>query len=143
VSLVGIGIIEGKIMRKTILSLLTVSALTLTLQAYDNTDRKIDMQAMEASMAQIQKGILYNNKKLVFQGVANLKQSSDTVEVVQKSEMDYSPRFAKEQADDIMKLANEIQEKVEAGKKHSAASSYTKVLNKCITCHNKIRKWNP
>ena len=129
-------------MKKTILSLLIVSALTLTLQAYDNTDRKIDMQAMEASMAQIQKGILYNNQKLVSQGVVNLKQSSDTVEVVQKSEMDYSPRFAKDQAEDIVKLANEIQEKMAAGKKHSAASSYIEVLNKCITCHNKIRKWN-
>jgi len=129
-------------MRKTILGLLALSALTLTLQAYDDTDRKVDMQVMEASMAQIQKGILYNNKKLVTQGVANLKQSSDTVEIVEKSVMDYSPRFAKEQADDIMKLANEIQEKMESGRKHSAASSYTKVLDKCITCHNKIRKWN-
>ena len=138
-----VGIIEGEVMKKMILSLWTVSALALTLQAYDNTDRKIDMQAMEASMSQIQKGFLYNNQKLVSQGVSNLKQSSNTVEVIQKSEMDYSPRFAKDQAEDIMKLANEIQEKMAAEKKHSAASSYTEVLNKCISCHNKIRKWNP
>ena len=129
-------------MKKMILSLFALSALTLTQQAYDDTDRRVDMQAMEESMAQTQKGMLYNNKQLVSQGVANLKQSSDTVEIVEKSVMDYSPRFAKEQADDIMKLANEIQEKMAAGKKHSAATSYTKVLNKCITCHNKIRKWN-
>lgn len=129
-------------MRKMILSLFALSALALTLQAYDNADRKVDMQAMEASMAQIQKGILYNNKKMVFQGVANLKESSDEVEITQKSDMDYSPRFAKEQAADMMRFADEIKEKMESGHKHSAATSYTKVLDRCITCHNKIRKWN-
>ena len=129
-------------MKKVILGLLTLGTLSLTLQAYDKEQRKQDMQVMEASMAQIQKGILYNNKKMVSQGVTNLKQSSDKVEVVQKTAMDYSPKFAKQQALDIMKFADEIQKKMQSGHKHSAATNYTKVLDKCISCHNKIRKWN-
>ena len=142
VQLIYIRIRGGKIMKKRVLSLFALSTLTLTLQAYDDTERKSDMQVMETSMAQIQKGILYNNKKMVIQGVTNLKQTAKNVEIVQKSVMDYSPKFARQQATDILKLADEIQKKMDTGHKHSAATIYTKVLDKCITCHNKIRKWN-
>ncbi|OQX58705.1 MAG: hypothetical protein B5M52_04930 [Helicobacteraceae bacterium 4484_230] len=129
-------------MKKKIVSLFVLSIFALTLQAYDKKDRIQDMQAMEAAMTQIQKGILYNNNKIVLQGVANLKQTAGKIEMTQKSEMDYSPKFAKKQADSIMKFADEIKENTEAGHKHSAAASYTKILNKCISCHNKIRKWD-
>ena len=129
-------------MKKKIVGLFVLSIFALTLQAYDKKDRIQDMQAMEASMTQIQKGILYNNNKIVLQGVENLKQTADKIEITQKSEMDYSPKFAKKQADSIMKFADEIKENTKAGHKHSAAASYTRILNKCISCHNKIRKWN-
>jgi hypothetical protein len=66
-------------MKKIMVSFLTISSLAVSLHAYDQADRIQDMQTMEASMAQIQRGILYNNKKMVLQGVANLKQASSNV----------------------------------------------------------------
>jgi hypothetical protein len=85
-------------MKKIITGLFILALLTLSLHAYDKADRIQDMQTMEASMAQIQKGILYNNKKMVLRGVENLKQASSKVEVSQKTDMDYSATFAKKQA---------------------------------------------
>jgi len=129
-------------MKKIITGLFTLGALTLSLNAYDQAERIQDMQTMEVSMAQIQKGILYNNKQMVLQGVENLKNASSKVEITSKSEMDYSAVFAKKQAANIVKFSDKIKENIEAGQKHAAATNYTKVLDQCISCHNKIRKWN-
>ena len=129
-------------MKKIITGLFILGALTLSLNAYDQAERIQDMQTMEASMAQIQKGILYNNKKLVLQGVENLKNASSKVEITSKAEMDYSAVFAKKQAANIVKFSDKIKENIEVGHKHGAATNYTKVLDQCISCHNKIRKWN-
>ena len=129
-------------MKKIMISLLALSTLTLSLQAYDQVERIQDMQTMEVSMSQIQKGILYNNKKMVLQGVENLKQASSKVEVAQKTDMDYSAKFAKKQASNIIKFADKVKSEMDAGRKHGATTNYTKVLSQCVSCHNKIRKWN-
>jgi cytochrome c556 len=129
-------------MKKILVSLLATGALTLNLQAYDQTDRIQDMRTMEISMAEIQKGILYNNKKMVLEGVENLKKASSTVQVSEKTDMDYSATFAKKQAANISRYANKLKANIEANQKHAATTNYTKVLNQCVSCHNKIRKWN-
>ena len=129
-------------MKKLLASLLTVSTLSMSLYGYDQMERIQDMQTMESAMSQIQKGILYNNKKLVLQGVANLKEASANVEVAPKNFKDYNSVFAKKQAKNIIKYSNKIKENIEADRKHGAATNYTKVLGECISCHNKIRKWN-
>jgi hypothetical protein len=99
------------------------------------------MQAMEAAMAQIQKGILSNDDKMVIEGADNLKKSTANVEVAPKWKMDYSPSYAKQQSGHILVLADKIKSSIEADRKHSANSSYTKILGECISCHNKLRKW--
>ena len=129
-------------MKKVLVTLVTVSTLTMSLYGYNQIDRIQDMQVMETGMSEIQKGILYNNKKMVLQGVTNLKQASASVEVAPKGHMDYNSVFAKKQAKNIMKYADKIKTNIEAGRKHGAATNYTKVLGECISCHNKIRKWN-
>jgi len=129
-------------MKRVIAVLFTVSTLTMSLYGYDQTDRIKDMQSMETAMSEIQKGILYNNKKMVLQGVENLKKASASVEVAPKGHMDYNAVFAKKQAKNIMKYSEKIKTNIEAGRKHGAATNYTKVLGECISCHNKIRKWN-
>ena len=93
-------------------------------------------------MAKIQKGILYNDKKMVLEGVEKLKQASNKVEVDNEQEMDYSSKFAKKQSENIIKYADKLKASIEANQKHAATTNYTKVLNQCVSCHNKIRKWN-
>ncbi len=129
-------------MKKVIITLLTLGILAISVDAYDQNDRRKDMQSMEAAMSQIQKGILYNNKKMVLQGVENLKSASGNVEIAPKGALDYTPAFAKSQTKSIMIYADKVKADIESGKKHSAAKNYTKVLDQCISCHNKIRKWN-
>jgi len=129
-------------MKKAIAVLFTVSSLSMSLYGYDQTDRIKDMQTMEIAMSEIQKGILYNNKKMVLQGVENLEKASANVEVAPKGHMDYNAVFAKKQAKNIMKYSEKIKANIKEGRKHGAVKNYTKVLNECISCHNKIRKWN-
>ena len=56
---------------KSILGILVLmSMLVMSVSAYDQMERIKDMQTMEQAMAEIQKGILYNNSKLVVDGVS-------------------------------------------------------------------------
>ncbi len=128
-------------MKKIMAGLLTFGALTLALQAYDQAERIKDMQIMEVSMTEIQRGILYNNKAMVLKGVDSLKKTSRKVEVSNKDDMDYSASFAKKQGENIIRYADKLQANIEANQKHAATTNYTKVLNQCVSCHNKIRKW--
>jgi len=129
-------------MKKILGMLLLVSGVSMSTFAYDQTDRIKDMQTMEIAMAEIQKGILYNNSKLVVDGVALLKKAASSVEVAPKSTMEFSASFAKRKSDNIKKYADKIEENIKSGHKHGAARHYTNVLGECISCHNKIRKWN-
>ncbi len=129
-------------MKKIMAGLLTLGALTLSLQAYDQAERIQDMQTMEISMAEIQRGILYNNKEMVLKGIKSLKKASTKVEVSKKDDMDYSAAFAKNQTKNIIRYADKLKASIEANQKHAATTNYTKVLNQCVSCHNKIRKWN-
>ena len=129
-------------MRKILVTLVTVSMLSMSLYGYSQIDRVKDMQSMEAAMSEIQKGILYNNKKLMLEGVENLKKASVNIEVAPKDSMDFSVRFAKRQSENIMKYAQKIEKNIKDNHKHAATKNYTKVLNECISCHNKIRKWD-
>ncbi len=128
-------------MKKIMAGLLTFGALTLGLQAYDQAERIKDMQIMEVSMTEIQRGILYNNKAMVLKGVDSLKKTSRKVEVSNKDDMDYSASFAKKQGENIIRYADKLKANIEANQKHAATTNYTKVLNQCVSCHNKIRKW--
>jgi len=129
-------------MKKIIAGLVTLGTLTLSLQAYDQAERIQDMQTMEVSMVEIQRGILYNNKTMVLKGVESLKKVSRKVEISNNDDMDYSASFAKKQTANIIRYADKLQTNIEANQKHAATTNYTKVLNQCVSCHNKIRKWN-
>lgn len=129
-------------MKRVIWAALTAGVLSSHAFAYDQADRIKDMQSMAQAMSEIQKGILYNDKKTVLEGVARLKESAFSVEIAPKSTMDFSGSFAKRKSDNIKKYADKIEENIKSGHKHGAARHYSNVLGECISCHNKIRKWN-
>ena len=129
-------------MKNIVIAISLVSSLSVGVQAYDQANRIHDMQMMETSMAEIQKGILYNNNKMIFKGIDGLKKASVKVDVTEKTEMNYSSKFAKQKAENIMKFADKIKVNATDNHMHAASSNYTKVLNQCISCRNKIRKWN-
>lgn len=53
----------------------------------------------------------------------------------------YKYKFSKKQGEKIIEFSEDIRKDMEAGNKHSASKGLVKVLNQCISCHNKIRKW--
>jgi len=128
-------------MKKTVTAMMIMSLLSISAYGYSKEERVKDMQAMETAMAKIQKGILYNDQKMVVEGVDNLKKASANVEVAPEGFMDYSAVYAKQQSKNILKYADKIKSSIEENRKHAANSNYTKVLGECISCHNKIRKW--
>ena len=128
-------------MKKTVTVMMAMSVLSMSLYGYSKEERVKDMQTMETAMAQIQKGLLSNDQKMVLEGVDNLKKSTASVEVAPKAHMDYGPAYAKKQSENILIYADKIKSNIEEGRKHSAAKNYTEVLGECISCHNKLRKW--
>ena len=129
-------------MKKGLIAFLGAGMLSVSLYGYDQANRIKDMQTMAEAMSAIQKGILYNNSELVVEGVSKLKTAASSVEIAPKSTMEFSASFAKRKADNIKKYAEKVEENIKSGHKHGAARHYTNVLGECISCHNKLRKWN-
>ncbi len=129
-------------MKKTVLSIMAVSVFSVGVYGYSQTQRIQDMQTMEVAMAKIQKGILYNNSKMILKGIENLQAASSKIEIAPKHSMDYSSVYAKKRAKNIIKFSKKIKSEIEANHKHGATDNYAKVLNQCVSCHNQIRKWN-
>lgn len=129
-------------MKKILVSFITMGIVGSSLYAYSHEDRIKDMRTMADALSEVQRGILYNNKKLVHDGVESLKKASKNIEIAPKSDMDYSSTFAKAQAKNIIRYGNKLNLNMDEGRKHAALTNYTKVLNQCVSCHNKIRKWN-
>jgi len=95
----------------------------------------------------IQKGLLINDKNMLSKGVNQLQQVTRKVEPPIKEdsilaqENTYKYKFSRKQGEKIIKYAEDIKTDMNAGNKHSASKSFVKVLDECISCHNKIRKW--
>jgi cytochrome c556 len=100
-------------MHKNIITVGLILLFSVTLNAdYTDQERIRDMKTMEDAMIKIQKGLLTNDKNTLSKGVNQLQQVTRKVE---------PPVDTKS----ILKQKN----------------TYKKVLDECISCHNKIRKW--
>ncbi len=135
-------------MHKNIIVIGLIILFSLTLHAeYTDEERIRDMQAMEEGMMKIQKGLLTNDRNILSKGVNQLQQVTRKVEppinsnsiLAQKDTYKY--KFSRKQGEKIIHFAEDIKEQMNAGNKHSASKSFVKVLDECISCHNKIRKW--
>ncbi len=122
--------------------------LNFTLHAeYTDIERIKDMQTMEQAMSKIQKGLLINDKKILIEGANQLQDITRKVEPpldlnsVLAKENTYKYKFSRKQATKIIKFTGDIKREMEAGNKHSASKGFVNVLDECISCHNKIRKW--
>ncbi len=135
-------------MYKIIIAIGLVTLFSLTLHAdYTDKERIRDMKAMEEGMMKIQKGLLINDKNLLSKGVNQLQQVTRKVEPPIDSSNDlvqkytYKYKFSRKQGEKIIHDAEDIKTEMNAGNKHSATKAFVKVLDECISCHNKIRKW--
>ena len=135
-------------MYKNIIAIGLIALFSLTLHAeYTDEERIRDMKAMEEGMMKIQKGLLTNDRNILSKGVNQLQQVTRKVEppidsnsiLAQKNTYKY--KFSRKQGEKIIHYAEDIKVEMNAGNKHSASKAFVKVLDECISCHNKIRKW--
>ncbi len=135
-------------MYKNIIAMGLILLFATTLNAdYTDRERIRDMKTMEDAMVKIQKGLLINDKNMLSKGVNQLQQVTRKVEPPIKKnsilaqENTYKYKFSRKQGEKIIKYAEDIKTDMNAGNKHSASKGFVKVLDECISCHNKIRKW--
>jgi len=135
-------------MYKIMITIGLMSLFSLTLHAeYTDEERIKDMQQMEEAMVKIQKGLLINDRNMLSKGVNQLQQVTRKVEppINSKSILAHKDthkyKFSRKQGEKIIQFAENIRVDMDAGNKHSASKSFVKVLDECISCHNKIRKW--
>ncbi len=135
-------------MYKNIIAIGLIALFSLTLHAdYTDKERIRDMKAMEEGMMKIQKGLLTNDRNILSKGVNQLQQVTRKVEPPIDSSNDlvqkytYKYKFSRKQGEKIIHDAEDIKTEMNAGNKHSATKAFVKVLDECISCHNKIRKW--
>ena len=135
-------------MHKNIITVGLILLFATTLNAdYTDRERIRDMKTMEDAMVDIQKGLLINDKNMLSKGVNKLQQVTRKVEPPIKEnsilaqENTYKYKFSRKQGEKIIQYAEDIKTDMNAGNKHSASKSFVKVLDECISCHNKIRKW--
>jgi cytochrome c556 len=135
-------------MYKKFIAIGLITLFSSTLHAeYTDVERIRDMKTMEEAMVKIQKGLLINDSNMLSKGVNQLQQVTRKVEppidsnsvLAQKNTHKY--KFSRKQGEKIIQFAEDIRADMDAGNKHSASKSFVKVLDECISCHNKIRKW--
>ena len=110
-----------------------------------NVNRVQTMQNMETALATIQKGLLYNNRNIVSNGVEKLKQNTQNINSFKISDIHKSQfkekDFAKTEAKAITVLADKILKEFDSPDKSTILDTYAKIQNQCITCHKIVRKW--
>jgi cytochrome c556 len=134
-------------MYKNIITLGMLVLFSVTLNAdYSNEERIRDMKTMEEAMMKIQKGLLIDDRNILSKGVNQLQQVTRKVEPPLESnsilaqEDTYKYKFSRKQGEKIIRFSEDIRVDMNEGNKHSASKSFVKVLDECISCHNKIRK---
>jgi cytochrome c556 len=132
-------------MNKMLLLSLLASTVLFAQQEHIQPDRMKNMQEMEAAMATIQKGFLFDNVNVVKNGVKDLKDRVSHTESFMKDGIGKNGvnnmMYAKEQAVAISSMADEILSTFEKGDRYSAANNYLLILSKCLSCHQTVRSW--
>jgi len=134
-------------MKKVMLALL-LSTGVMFAGANDKADRVKTMQGLETAMAAVQKGFFYNSEGMVQQGIKDFKSqlrniNSFVIDVDEKDQVGkFNPRdYAHTETKAIKELADDVLKNFKTGTKHESVAVYSKMMNRCLTCHAIIRKW--
>jgi hypothetical protein len=135
---------------KKLLIIPTLLATFATATPYTQADRILDMQKMAQAMQDIQTGFFYNNIDIVKDGTKTL---SDTIKKVRsiQSEVETTDIYEKWLNNNIkmtnkikkkiIRKAEDIEERFEAGDAVQALQAYSKISQQCLKCHINLRKW--
>ena len=127
-------------MKKIILSILTGAII-----ASANSDTTVDatMSLMEKGMNSIQKGFLYNDSKLIKEGISIVKDANNifgTVDVKSFLNNDKT-QVVSNIHKNISKSLKSLEKSIDNKEYAKASNQFGKVLNDCVSCHTVIRRW--
>ena len=136
-------------MKKMVLALLVSSSIAFA-GTYTKEDRIKDMHQMADAMGTIQTGFFFNNYETVAAGVNSLTDASMRVkpplEVVQ--EKNPMTRYMNQKVKMTSKIVKKIDQKAltilqrfKSGDHTQAVQAYSKIVDQCIRCHQKMRMW--
>ncbi len=138
-------------MKKLVLTLSLCSTFVLAANGvYTQEDRIQDMQKMANAMGSIQNGFFYNNLDLIKEGGIILADTIEHIEppLEEKEEKDLMNRFLNNKVKMTDSIKRRIKKKaghmIEAfadGNPKSALQDFTKITEKCMECHTRLRKW--
>lgn len=137
-------------MKKIVSALALGSLLSMSLQAAQNSDPRIelmkDMRTMMDAMEQIQRGGLYSSPEDMKAGVKKLQGTlksleGEEVKVILPKDQVYAYKFAQKTAQMLRMYSDDLIASVEAGKVDHALDDYTQLLKQCTSCHIRIRNW--
>ena len=109
------------------------------------TTEALTMQNLELGMGSIQKGLMYNDKSIVQKGVDAIKSNAKDIDAFNiKNEEGKSfkaARYSKTEAKAISQLADDLIKGFDKGDKNRVLDSYRRMQQRCMICHEIVRKW--
>jgi len=117
------------------------------LQAADtnNTKRIETMQNLEKAMGTIQKGLMYNNRSIIENGINDLKTHTKDINAFnienEKDSRFKAKKYAVTESKAIAVLADDILKGYDKKSKNRVLDTYRRLQNRCMICHQLVRKW--
>ena len=131
-------------MKKIImLSLLVCSVIWA--QEGENELRIKTMQNLENGMETILKGLMYNNKNIILNGVNAIEENTKNISLFDiKNEEGVNfkaKKYSKAEAQVLTSLAENILTSFKKGDRRKSLNNFKRLQNQCMNCHALIRKW--
>ncbi len=103
------------------------------------------MKGLERGMSSIQKGLMYNNKNIIKKGVEEIQaytKDIDSFDIKNERDISFNIKiYSQTEAKAISKLADDMIEGFNKGSKNRVLDIYRRMQNRCMTCHDLVRKW--
>lgn len=129
-----------------VVSMVLGSIILMAGPAHDNQEKmKSTMQSLEVSMANIQKGFLYNHRGMIQKGITSLRRELKDINsfVIENDEaLQFNAKeYAVTETKALDAMSGRILDDFDKGNKEMVMVEFQQILNRCVTCHALVRKW--
>ena len=111
----------------------------------DNTLRVQTMQNLEAGMETILKGLMYNNKNIIYNGVNTIRENTKNIKLFDIKNDEgvnfKAKKYSKAEAQVLTRLADDVLKSFKEGDRRGSLNNFKRLQNQCMNCHALIRKW--
>ena len=125
---------------------LSLLACSLVWGAETESELRIKtMQNLEKGMETILKGLMYNNKNIILNGVDTINENTKNISLFNIKEeegVNFKPKkYSKAEAQVLNDLAESVLTSFKKGDRRKSLNDFKRLQNQCMNCHALIRKW--